>query len=62
MNGWALTKVWDIDGKLYVAPTIEYAIALYKLFVGDEPREIKAVRGSSYVIDYTAIIKEGGEE
>ena len=62
MNGWTITKVWDIDGKLYVAPTIEDAIALYKLFVGDEPREIKAVKGSYYASDYGAVIKEGGEE
>jgi len=62
MNGWTITKVWDIDGKLYVAPTIEDAIALYKLFVGDEPRNIKAVGGSSCVIDYAAVIKGGCEE
>lgn len=60
MNGWTITKVWDIDGKLYVAHTIEDAIALCKIFVGDEPREIKAMRGGHYVPDYDAVIKEGG--
>jgi len=61
MNGWALTRVWDIDGKLVIAPTAEEAIALIRKFAGDkyyEPSKIVAVSGDSYIKEYNAIIKE----
>ena len=62
MNGWTLTKVWQVDHKLVVAPTIEDALALFKMYMGKgrsgEPYEIKAIRTADYVADYDAIIKE----
>lgn len=64
MNGWTLTKVWQVDHKLVVAPTIEDAIALFKVYMGKdrdyrgEPYEVTAVRTSDYLCDYAAIIKD----
>lgn len=62
MNGWKLTKVWQVDHKLVVAPTIEEAIALFKVYMGKdyrgEPYEVTAIRTSSVLSDYDAIIKE----
>ena len=61
MNGWALTKVWEIDGHLVVAPTIEEAIALFKTYMGKdykgEPKRVSMVTPSGYISE-CAIIKE----
>lgn len=55
MNGWTITKVWEIDEHLIVAPTIEDAISLFKTYMGkdyrDEPKNITCR-------SYSAIIKE----
>ena len=63
MNGWTITKVWEIDEHLVVAPTIEDAISLFKTYMGkdyrDEPSSITAVGNSAYCCrNYSAIIKE----
>ena len=63
MNGWTITKVWEIDEHLIVAPTIEEAIALFKTYMGkdyrDEPKNITAIGNSSCCCrSYSAIIKE----
>ena len=52
MNGWTITKVWEIDEHLVVAPTIEDAIALFKTYMGenyrDEPKNITAISNFLY--------------
>lgn len=62
MDGWTLTRVWQVDHKLVVAPTIEEAIALFKVYMGKdysgEPYEVTAIRTSDCFGDYAAIIKE----
>ena len=63
MNGWKLTRVWQIDHKLVVAPTIEDAIAVFKTYMGkdyrDEPHDIRGIATDSIVLaDYEALIKE----
>lgn len=62
MNGYTVTRVWEIDSKLVVAPTIEEAIALYKTYMGkeyhDEPKNIWAVGNSDVCRNYDAIIKD----
>ena len=62
MNGWTLTKVWQIDHKLVVAKTIEDAIALFKIYMGkdyrDEPKHISAIGTDAMLRDYDALIKE----
>ena len=62
MNGWTLTRVWQVDHKLVVAKTIEDAIALFKTYVGKdcigEPRNMRAIGSDNYLVDYDVIIKE----
>lgn len=63
MNGYAFTKVWQVDHKLVVAPTIEDAIALFKTYMGkdyrDEPHNIRGISTDSCVLaDYDALIKK----
>lgn len=71
MNGYTVTRVWEIDGRLVVAPTVEEAIELYRTYMGKEyldgPKRIQAVGATDRCIrpDYDAIIKEekdGAEE
>ena len=65
MNGWKLTRVWQIDHKLVVAPTIEDAIAVFKIYMGknyhDEPRDIRGICTNVLLSDYDALFKEGEE-
>ena len=62
MNGWTLTRVWQVDHKLVVAKTIEDATALFKTYMGKdligEPRNVRAINIDSCIEDYDAIIKE----
>lgn len=62
MNGWNLTRVWQIDHKLVVAKTIEEAIALFKTYMGedyrDEPRNVRAIGSDHYIVEYDALIKK----
>lgn len=62
MNGWKLTKVWQVDHKLVVANTVEEAVALFKAYMGndyrDEPREIRAISTNTMFREYNALIKE----
>ena len=62
MNGWTLTRVWQVDHKLVVAKTIEDTIALFKTYMGKdytgEPRNVRAIGSDNYLVDYDAIIKE----
>ena len=62
MNGYTLTRVWQVDHKLVVADTIEEAIALFKTYMGkdliDEPRNVRAIGSDHYIVDYEALIKE----
>ena len=63
MNGWTVTREWEIDEHLIVAPTIEDAIALFKTYMGkdyqDEPKNITAIGNSACCRrNYSAIITE----
>ena len=63
MNGWKLTKVWQVNHKLVVADTIEEAVALFKAFMGndyrDEPKEVRAISTTNTMFrEYNALIKE----
>lgn len=62
MNGWTLTKVWQIDHKLVVADTITEAVALFKAYMGkdyrDEPNEIRCIGTDSALGDRNTLIKE----
>lgn len=62
MNGWTLTRVWQVDNELVVAKTIEEAIELFKTYMGkefrDEPKNIRAIGTDNYIADYNALIKE----
>ena len=62
MNGWTLTRVWQIDCKLVVAKTIEEAIALFKTYMGKdiigEPKNVRAISSSSCIAEYDVLIKE----
>lgn len=62
MNGWTLTKVWQVDHKLVVADTITEAVALFKAYMGkdyhDEPGEIRCIGTDTALRDRAALIKE----
>jgi len=62
MNGWTLTRVWQVDHELVVAKTIEEAIELFKTHMGnelmDEPKKVIAIGTDNYIADYDALIKE----
>lgn len=62
MNGWKLTRVWQVDHKLVVANTIQEAVELYKAYMGkdyvDEPYSIQAISTDSALSDFSALIKE----
>lgn len=62
MNGWNLTRVWQVDHKLVVAETIEAAIALFKTYMGkeykDEPKNVRAIDSDTCLEDYDALIEE----
>ena len=60
MNGWTLTKVWQVDHKLVVADTITEAVELFKAYMGndDEPDEIRCIGTSGALCDKAALIKE----
>lgn len=62
MNGWTLTKVWQVDHKLVVADTISEAVELFKVYMGqdyyDEPYEVKSIGIGSAPCDHNALIKE----
>ena len=62
MNGWTLTRVWQVDHELVVAKTIEEAIELFKTHMGndlmDEPKNVRAIGTDNYIADYDALIKE----
>lgn len=61
MNGWTLTRVWQVDHKLVVAKTIEDAVALFNVYMSEnligEPRNIRAIGSDNYLVDYDALIK-----
>ena len=63
MNGWTITKVWQVNHKLVVADTISEAVELFKAYMGkdyhDEPYEVKSVGTSTALCDHSALIKEG---
>lgn len=65
MNGWTLTRVWQVDHKLVIAKTIEDAIALFKTYMGEnyknhkvEPNSVRAIEANNCITDYDALIKE----
>ena len=62
MNGWKLTKVWQVDHKLVVADTVNEAVELFKAYMGkdypDEPDEIRCMGTSTALCDRNALIKE----
>lgn len=57
MNGWTLTKVFEINGRLVVADTIEQAIKLFHLYGNMDIKSAKQVGGSGFN-DYDALIAE----
>ena len=63
MNGWTITRVWNIDGKLVVARTATEAIDVLKKYCKEnkfyEPHSIVGISaGGTLSIDYDAIIAE----
>ena len=60
MNGWRLTKVWQVDHKLVVADTVNEAVELFKAYMGfnDEPYSIQAISTDRALSDFNALIKE----
>ena len=34
MNGWTITRVWQVDHKLVVADTVNEAVDLFKAYMG----------------------------
>lgn len=62
MNGWTLTRVWQVDHKLVVANTVQEAVELFKAYMGknytDEPIEIRSIGTNTAMCDRNAIIKE----
>ena len=62
MNGWRLTKVWQVDHKLVVADTIQEAVELFKSYMGkdynDEPYSVRAISTDSALSDFNVLIKE----
>lgn len=43
MNGWTITKIFRVNGKLTVADTIEKAIELYRKFEAPDTVEIRSM-------------------
>lgn len=64
MNGWTLTKVWQVDHKLVVANTINEAVELFKAYMenNDEPSEVKSIGTSNALCDHNALIKEAEKD
>ncbi|MBR6141979.1 MAG: hypothetical protein IKQ37_09520 [Bacteroidaceae bacterium] len=59
MNGYTLTKVFEINKTLVVADSVEDAIRVYKLrSPEDEVRNVCQISGSDVASDYSAIIAE----
>ena len=62
MNGWTLTRVWQVDHKLVVADTISEAVELFKAYMGkeynDEPYSVQAISTDRALSDFNALIKE----
>lgn len=62
MNGWKMTKVWQVDHKLVVADTITEAVELFKSYMGtdyhDEPCKVESIGTSTMLCDRYALIKE----
>lgn len=57
MNGWTLTNVFEINGRLTVADTVEEAISIYRRWVpGIKIRKISQVYGGNN--DYKALMAE----
>ena len=64
MNGWKLTRVWKIDGKLVVAKTATEAIGIMKKYYNDnesyEPRSIVGMSDSAS--GYDALIADDDDD
>lgn len=59
MNGYNLTKVFEINKHLVVADSIEQAIALFHLFTVDDVRDVRQVGSTECMLtNYNAIIAE----
>lgn len=55
---WTVTRVWEVNDRMVVAPTIEDAIAVYHDATdGAEIRMVKA--RDTYGGDFDAIIRKG---
>lgn len=63
MNGWRLTKVWNVDGKMFVADTITEAIELYKVYhdTDRDPVSVTMVGGCG-MSNSCAVIRENSAE
>lgn len=66
MNGWKITRVWQVDHKLVVADTVNEAVALFKAYMGknfnDEPYSIQAISSDHALSNFNALIKEEEKE
>ena len=59
MNGYTLTKVFEINGKLIVGDSLEQAIATYRLWAPEvEIQEISQKYAGNYDKQYNAIVAE----
>lgn len=59
MNGYTFTKVWNVNGRLVVADTINEAVSLFKMFADDnEPDSVERIFGDTRSISSDALIRE----
>lgn len=58
MRNYELTRVWEIDDELFVADTIEDAIALWRDYSnGSQPENVRSIASGTYPKNYDAVIK-----
>lgn len=60
MRNYELTRVWEIDDKLFVADTIEDAIALWRDYSKSpirQPENVRSIANGAYPKNYDAVIK-----
>lgn len=60
MRNYELTRVWEIDDKLFVANTIEDAIALWRDYSNSpisQPENVRSIASGTYLKKYDAVIK-----
>ena len=60
-DGYTFTRVWNVNGRLVVADTINEAVSLFKMYAESdtEPDSVERVFGDIRGISSDALIKEG---